>query len=197
MQVRWLVPWSIGAALLLGACGEASSGSNSSVLNLDGSNYATLPPAQSTTSSSSSVPAGPQPGEQEYTVQAGDFPIAVAKKFGVSLDALNQANAATPGYSVFYQGLKIRIPAGGTPAASTTTVAGSGTTVAGATTTLAGGGGTCAAGSYTIKDGDYPIKVAKNFNVTVAQLDAANANTAGYSAFYVGLKIVIPPKSGC
>jgi len=24
-----------------------------------------------------------------------------------------------------------------------------------------------------------------------------NANTAGYSAFYVGLKIVIPPKSGC
>jgi hypothetical protein len=28
--------------------------------------------------------------------------------------------------------------------------------------------------------------------VTVEQLDAANANTPGYSAFYPGLEIVIP-----
>ncbi|MCU1504661.1 MAG: hypothetical protein JWM12_4015, partial [Ilumatobacteraceae bacterium] len=41
------------------------------------------------------------------------------------------------------------------------------------------------------------VKVAAKFDVTVAQLDAANTGTKGYSAFYPGLKIVIPPKTGC
>ena len=36
------------------------------------------------------------------------------------------------------------------------------------------------------------MKVAEKFDVTVEALDAANANTNGYSSFYPGLKIVIP-----
>jgi len=46
-----------------------------------------------------------------YTIAEGDLPIRVADKFDVSLDALNAANASTNGYSSFYVGLMIVIPA--------------------------------------------------------------------------------------
>jgi LysM repeat protein len=137
-----------------------------------------------------------------YAIQANDVPFTVANKFKVGLDALNLANADTPGYGAFYVGLKIKIPAGATipdsttPANTTTTVGG---TPAETTTTIAGGGSNCAQGSYTIQAGDLPGTVAKKFDVTVAQLDAANAKTKGYKNFIVGVKIVIPASNatGC
>ena len=46
-----------------------------------------------------------------YTLEAGDYPIGVAEKFDITLDALNAANASTPGYSTFYPSLQIVIPA--------------------------------------------------------------------------------------
>jgi hypothetical protein len=39
--------------------------------------------------------------------------------------------------------------------------------------------------------------VAKKFDTTVQELDAINADTPGYSAFYVGLVIKIPAKTAC
>ncbi|MEJ7722452.1 MAG: hypothetical protein WKF58_19380 [Ilumatobacteraceae bacterium] len=39
--------------------------------------------------------------------------------------------------------------------------------------------------------------MAQNFDVTLDQLNAANANTAGYAGFYPGLEIVIPAASDC
>ena len=43
-------------------------------------------------------------------------------------------------------------------------------------------------GSYTITADDTTrLKVAEKFDVTVEALDAANANTSGYSGFYPGL----------
>ncbi|MEY2443715.1 MAG: hypothetical protein QOE00_295, partial [Ilumatobacteraceae bacterium] len=66
------------------------------------------------------------------------------------------------------------------------------------TTTLAGGVPTCAGGEYTILAEDTTrLKVANKLNTTVAELDAANASTAGYKSFYVGLKIKTPPKTNC
>jgi LysM repeat protein len=60
-------------------------------------------------STTSTVLGGPcDPGT--YTLEAGDYPGGVAKKFDVSVEALNQANAATEGYDVFYVGLDIVIP---------------------------------------------------------------------------------------
>jgi LysM repeat protein len=50
-------------------------------------------------------------GPGTYEIEPGDFPLAVAEKFDVTLDALNQANAGTAGYSTFYEGLEIIIPA--------------------------------------------------------------------------------------
>ncbi|MEL6894230.1 MAG: LysM peptidoglycan-binding domain-containing protein [Actinomycetota bacterium] len=50
-----------------------------------------------------------QPGS--YVIEAGDLPGRVAEKFDVTLDALNQANTATNGYTNFVVGITIVIPA--------------------------------------------------------------------------------------
>jgi LysM repeat protein len=55
--------------------------------------------------------AGDNCAPGSYTVASGDYPIVVAEKFDVTVDALNDANAGTSGYSSFYVGLEIVIPA--------------------------------------------------------------------------------------
>ena len=203
---KLLLPAGLAAAaVLFSACGDSSTATTSSVLNMSSSNYATLPTTPSTLPpSSTAVGETIAPGTKtteitEYTIKDGDVPFTVANKFGITLDALNLANADTSGYSAFYVGLKIKIPVGATiPSASTDTT----TTVGGATpsettTTLAGGGSNCTQGSYTIVEGDLPGTVATKFDVTVAQLDEANVNTKGYKNFIVGVKIIIPAKDGC
>ena len=205
-HVKRSVLWSpllVGAVVLLGACGEEGEATQSSVAGMGPTNYHTLPTVLAT-STSSTVPGGPGAGTittdiTEYTVQSGDTQFTVANRYKVTLDALNLANAETSGYSAFYVGLVIKIPAGATIPSSggsstTTTIAG---TPAETTTTVAGGGDNCAEGSYTIVEGDIPSRVAEKFDVTLAQLDAANVNTSGYDAFIVGVEIVIPAKSDC
>lgn len=46
--------------------------------------------------------------------------------------------------------------------------------------------------TYVIVSGDYPLLVAKKCGVATDALDAANADTQGYGAFPVGLKINVP-----
>jgi LysM repeat protein len=198
-----LATGSIVIALLGAACGSSDTASpTGSTITVEATSFATLPTTPTTLPNQTTVPV--VAGEQKYTVQSGDYPLGVAQKFGVTLDAMNAANAATPGYSAFFAGLEIIIPAGGTPQVATTTIAGQApaTTVppAGATTTttaVAGGQPNCGVGSYTLVAGDYPTLVAKKFDTTVQELDAINADTPGYSAFYVGLVIKIPAKTAC
>ena len=194
---------------------------NSTILPLTPTNFATIPtvPATSTTTTAP-APGAPIAGESTYTIQPGDYPSTIARKFGVKFQDLLALNGWTlVGQQVTNfppPGTQIKIPAGATapasgeaPSTATTAAGGDGTTSA--TTTTAGGakptttaarptttGGACATGSYVItKDDTSRTKVAAKFDVTVDQLDAANANTKGYSAFYPGLKIIIPAKSGC
>ncbi len=196
MQVKWVLSVLVGAALL-SACGDgSSSGSSTTAVNLEATAFATLAPTLSTIPPETTVPVEGQvsAAAQEYTVVAGDVPVNVAKRFGVTLDALNLANANTPGYVEFYVDTIIKIPEGAlVPAPVTTVAAGTATTTANAaTTTLAANENGCTAGSYTIVDGDLPGRVASKFDVTVAQLDAANTATKGYQNFIVGVTIVIP-----
>jgi LysM repeat protein len=207
--MKWLLPVGVGAALLFSACGDSSkSATTSAPVNLDTTNYHTLPPTQSTAPPVTLVPVtnpgdttppgGTTAGETTYKIQKGDVEFTVANKYGITLDALRLANADTPGYSAFYPGLVIKIPAGATvPTANSTPDTTQSTTPGQTTTTLKGGGSNCAEGTYTIKAGDLPGTVAKNFDVTVAQLAEANANTKGYKGFIVGTKIIIPAKAGC
>ncbi len=57
--------------------------------------------------------AGGQPtcAPGEYTILAEDTSRSkVAKKLDTTVEALDAANAGTPGYSSFYPGLKIKTP---------------------------------------------------------------------------------------
>ncbi|HUV19908.1 MAG TPA: LysM peptidoglycan-binding domain-containing protein [Ilumatobacteraceae bacterium] len=55
--------------------------------------------------------AGDNCSQGTYTIVEGDYLGKVASKFDVTVDALNAANASTSGYSSFYVGLEIVIPA--------------------------------------------------------------------------------------
>ncbi len=197
MQVKWVLSVLVGAAIL-GACGDgAATGSSTTAVNLNSTAYATLAPTLSTAAPSTSAATEGQvsPVAQDYTIVAGDVPVNVAKSFGVTLDALTLANANTPNYASFYVGLVIKIPEGAiVPAPTTTVAAGTAATTANAatTTTVGADANGCTPGTHEIVAGDLPSTVAKKYDVTVAQLDAANVSTKGYKNFVVGIKIVIP-----
>ena len=190
----------ITAAPIAVACsgGQSASGPSTSTLRVTASTSFVTRPTTPSTLPVTSLPGDTPAGPATYKVVAGDVRINVAKRFGVTLEALDAANATTAGYSAFYVGLEIQIPAGGvtnTTGAPETPVA-PGTTLVAPSSTLPAD--SCAPGSYTILAEDTSrTKVASKFNITVEALDAANSSTSGYSAFYAGLKIVIPPKAGC
>ncbi len=199
----------IAVGLLLSACGGSNGEAASRptvTLEAGETSYATLPVATTIPTVDETVEAADTSGVQEYTVQAGDYGIKVAEKFGVSLQDLENINGWSSANSEFPGiGSVIKIPAGGTapaaanPAEEETATPATGTDAGGETgEAIPEVGGNCEAGSYTIEAGDTSrFKVANKFDVTVEAMDAANASTNGYSAFYPGLKIVIPAKDDC
>lgn len=178
------------AGLLFAACGTGTSGSTTTVVNLEPTNYHTLPPTISTAPPLSLVTGSSIPGDGTgttmpaltYVIKSGDAPLRIAKMYSITLDALNQANADTAGYDSFYPGLEIKIPAGAIVPQATTT-----------TWSLKPG---CTQGKYTVKSGDSPGSVAGKFGVTRTMLDNANRGLKGYGAFLVGITLTIPAKSG-
>lgn len=205
------------AGLVLAACGSSDSGAPSvSTIELsEGStSYQTLPPATTTTVPGAEGFASPS---QEYVVQPGDYPIKVADDFGVPLEDLVNFNGWASDAEFPFPGETILIPPGGRTATSdSASTESAGAATDGATTDDPGAdseageegdgagesieppsGDACQPGSYTIAENDIPIRVAEKFDVTVDELNAANSGTSGYSAFYVGLEIVIPPASDC
>ena len=194
-------PLLVGA-MLLGACGGSSDdGASQSTIALSQESTAFVVRAPVTTiavADTTPVEGGISTAAQEYTVQAGDYPLKVANQFGVTVDELVAFNEWGSVDEFPFPGTVIQIPPGATvPAATTTTIAGAAAATTVPAATIPDAGSNCGAGEYTIVDGDYEGKVASNFDVTVEALRAANANTAGYSSFYPGLTIVIPGKSDC
>jgi LysM repeat protein len=202
------------AGLVLAACGSSDSGAPSvSTIELsEGStSYQTLPPATTTT-----VPGegeGFASPSQEYVVQPGDYPIKVANDFGVPLEDLVNFNGWASEAEFPFPGETILIPPGGRTVGGASDSADSADGATDGSEDTAGegtdegesageaieppSGDACQPGSYTIAEGDIPIRVAEKFDVTVDELNEANVATDGYSAFYVGLEIVIPPASDC
>jgi LysM repeat protein len=146
-------------------------------------------------------------GEATYVVEEGDYPFVVADRFGVDFDEFVELNGWTAEDGVVPEwpdpGTTIRIPAGATvpegpsvltpvPTTSPDPDASlpSGTDQTASGTSVADDGVGC--GTYTIVEGDYLTRVADKLNTTVDELNAANEDTEGYSAFYVGLQINAP-----
>jgi LysM repeat protein len=144
-------------------------------------------------------------GSQVYVVQSGDYPLKVADQFDVPLEVLLAFNGWATGSEFPFPGQDVLIPPGAVSAAVATAPSAAepateDDSVAAAPVgeTIPDSGSNCPAGQYTIEASDTArTKVAEKFDVTVDALDAANAGTSGYGAFYPGLKIVIPAKADC
>ena len=199
-------PALIGA-VVLSSCGGSESGATQSTIDLSAASTAFVVRPPATTEPPTDTLAADDPdaiveGTQEYTVQSGDAPYVLVTRFGVTLEDLLGVNEWTDPSQFPFPGTVILIPPGGKSVTAVTATSDSGTATATDTEatpaeTIPDAGDNCSQGTYTLVDGDYPGKVASKFDVTVDALNAANVNTSGYSAFYVGLEIAIPAKTDC
>lgn len=188
--------------VLLAACSSSgSSQPTSTPVSVNPTNWVTQPTTPVTATPTTGPPEAGQvvEGEQQYTVIFGDYLFGIAKIYGTTADAIAVYNAWPEGVNhPLNPADVVKIPPGSlapgsAPVVEQPTV--TNTTAGAPQTTIAGGVSTCGTqGSYTIAEGDYPGLVAKNFDVTVSQLDVANEGTKGYKSFVVGLQIVIPAK---
>ena len=208
-----VVAWPVVVgALVLASCGsDTTSGASVETISLDATNYIVKDPVTTTTEALSGA-GGTEAGSQVYIVQSGDYAIKVADQFDVPLEDLLNFNGWATGSEFPFPGQEVKIPPGGrspvavaadSTGASPDADAETGTDDDGGETEAVGetipeAGSNCEPGSYTIEEGDNArTKVADKFDVTVEALDAANSGTSGYSAFFPGLKIVIPAKADC
>lgn len=175
---------AMALAITLSGCGEASTASTSTVINLESTNYFTIPPTPSTIATTTTAPPPPQPGQTTlditlYQVQPGDSPSAVADLYNITLAQLDAANFDTPGYEAFLVGITIKIPPGATIPTTTAPL-------------VDPASGLCVQGKYVLESGDTKSGVASEFKVTLEDLNKVNANVQGYEAFLVGIEILIP-----
>lgn len=105
-----------------------------------------------------------------YTVQTGDTLNKIAVKFNVSISAIMTANNLTnPNF--LYVGQRLTIPG------------------------VSGASAPAAATTYVVQSGDSLSKVARQFNISLAALMAANGITNA-NFIYVGQRLSIPGASG-
>jgi LysM repeat protein len=206
-----VIAFGLSPAILITACGTTDDPTaNTPLVAIQPSSYVVKEPATTTTTivTDASVVGGISPVEQLYTVVAGDAVSAIASRFGITGEELANYNEWPEGIvHKIFPGDEIRIPPdskipgaadegdedSGTDGTNPDSTDGDTESTDAPPTNTVGDCETGEVGEYTIEAGDTTrLKVAEKFDVTVDALDAANANTAGYSSFYPGLKIVIP-----
>jgi LysM repeat protein len=114
-----------------------------------------------------------------YDIVAGDTLAKIAKKNGVTVKALEDANPGVDPKKLKI-GKKLNIPAATAPTAG-----------AGAAAPQAAAG----SGDYTIKSGDTLARIAKKNGVSLKALRAANPKYATTDHIRVGDKLVIPART--
>ena len=143
---------------------------------------ATNPPAVDTNLPPAAMaPPAAAPGAQEYVVAKGDTFSSIAKKTGVTVKAIEEANPEVQPTKLKI-GQKLQIPAPASPGATAAPSA--------AATMDAGTGGEQ---TYSVKSGDTLTKIASQFGVTVKSLRSENNLTT--DKIKVGQKLKIPAKA--
>lgn len=201
---------ALGALVVIGsACADSEvGGPTAATITILPQSYQTRPGPTSAGQTTTLAPVdGRAPQEQDYVLESGEYPYDVADKFDISLDALLEYNdweldnGMVPDWPA--AGETVKIPPNALIPTTEPSDGGSTTTTVDNTvnprpnsssTSL---GDECTPGSYTVEEGDYPIDVANDFDVSIDALNQANADTTGYSSFFPGLEIVIPPAEGC
>lgn len=130
-----------------------------------------------------------------YTVRSGDTLSVIARRHGVSLAALAQANNLT-NPNALRIGQVLTIPtAAGSPAATTPAVSPPAAPAAATPTapTAASAAPVTATGYYTVSKGDTLSGIARRHGTTVAKIMQANHMTAAQAhKLSIGQKIIIP-----
>lgn len=109
-----------------------------------------------------------------YQVQGGDNLTRIARRFGVTVTALREANGLSS--DTIYVGQELKIPEVTEPSAAPTPGPEAAATAQGET--------------YTVVSGDSLIAIARRFGVTVAALREANGLKS--DVIYVGQELVVP-----
>ena len=101
----------IVSSFVMGACGVDVSGTATTVVPIGPTDFATIPPVQTTLpNTTTTLPPGAVGVEQQYIVQAGDSPIKVATLFGITVTELLAWNGLVAATQFPYPGRKLRIP---------------------------------------------------------------------------------------
>ena len=198
MQIRphavILGVFGVGPLLLAAGCGGAATGARTTLANIQGSNYVTIEPVTTTTTipvPTTLVP-GVSPTSQTYTIQSGDTIFKIATSFGIEPNALIEYNSWTEGLDhLLLPGDAVQIPPGATTAGAT--VGGDTGAEQGDSAPFNTADTDC---SHTIVAGDNPSKVAAKYDITIDELQAANAGNPVYKSFLIGSQLRIPA-AGC
>jgi LysM repeat protein len=193
-----------GVLAVLAACSTGGGGGGSSTTTVPTTAFSTIPiqttappdtaPGQGTTGPSGATGTS---GGATYTVQSGDYLVGIAKKLGVPLQSLLDANGMTA-TSLITPGMKLKVPSATSSSSTTTKPGGTASTTAGGsstsaapttTTTLPGAGGT-----YTVQPNDYWAGIAQKLGVSVDDLVAFNDATVN-TVIHPGDKLKVPPKT--
>jgi N-acetylmuramoyl-L-alanine amidase len=199
-MVRTLAAAGAGLALLA-ACSSGGGGGSGSSTTSQSTAFSTIPIATTTTTAAAGQPSGGSPtdstaaggGGATYTVVSGDYLLGIAKKLGVPLQALLDANGMNAN-SLITPGQKLKIPAASTGSTTATSAGGGGSTAsstassaASTTTTVAD-----APGTYTVRPNDGWSIIANRLGVDAGDLAAFNDLTLN-SVLIPGQKLRIPP----
>lgn len=121
-----------------------------------------------------------------YTIKAGDYFFSIARRHGVSLDALLAANNLSL-TSIVHPGTVITVPAGGRTVPSSSTAPSTAPSTGAAAPATGGAPGS----TYTVQRGDGFFGIAMRHGVSLNALLAAN-NFTIHSIVHPGSTIAIP-----
>ncbi len=205
-----IAAFGAGPLLLLasGCGGTTADGARATIANIQPTSFVEVAPATTTTTTTTLPDAASEagtraPGEQTYTVRAGDSLARIAGLFDITLDQLVSYNEFPNGSAQFiFPGDLIKIPPGALVPGTASSGDGTGTgTDAGTETetevdpveteTTPGAGCT-----HTIAAGENPSRVANQYDITVDQLRAANPGGV-MDTFLIGATLQIPAGASC
>jgi LysM repeat protein len=126
--------------------------------------------------------------ERIHEIESGDYLVGIARDYDVPINYIPEYNGWTDGLGhALVPGETLRIPPSDWLPEDERAAASTDETGTGPESSSGDGCGT-----YTIRRGDTKGAVAADHDVTVAELDAANAGTQFYAGFVIGIEIAIP-----